>query len=79
MIATSTENVNSRVTFENEEETESNIQHGKWMKSGTEQLHLPFIGKLDLKVEIQKIHWMIETIYYPRNGRVYKQGNQSIY
>ena len=63
----STENINRPISFKNEkddctnnEETESDIQHGKWMKAAIEQ---PFIGKMGLKVEIQikKIQWNVSS------------------
>ena len=45
----SSENVSRPISFQIEEcicsdneETESDIQHGKWIKAGTEQPHFPF-------------------------------------
>ena len=56
----STENINRPISFKivegscsNNEEIESDIQHRKWMKVGTERPCFTFIGKPGLKVKIQ--------------------------
>ena len=56
----SSENISTPISFKSEEddcsddETESDIEHGKWTEPGIELLCFTFIGKMGLKVEILK-------------------------
>jgi hypothetical protein len=64
------ENISRPISLKNEDncsddETESDIQHSKWIKTGIELPHFTFIRKMGLKVEIQKPTRMFRDIYYP--------------
>ena len=67
----STKNVNKPISFKSEDDFSDNIQHGKWMKEGTEHSILHLLGNRAYRSKFRnplESIGMLQTIYCSGNS-----------